>query len=297
MWIIKHRPQQFSEVVGLNGDIEALAKQPQMPHVLLHGPPGTGKTTTALIIAKQFKDGTLKLNSSDDRGIQTVREKIKVFAQTASASGGRKLIILDEVDALTHDAQTALRGIMEDYAKNCTFVLTANYPNKLIDPIKSRCISYEFKQPDKPQCVARLVQISEKEGLRIGLDVLTKIVDVQYPDLRSMVKQLELLSMKDVVTVDDVKPPHGYIEQVWKLMESGNFEVARQTIIDDCTDYDELLKALFDLVMEHDVSLQTKTITVHHIAECMKFVNTVAFPAILVESMMLKVMKEMGWMR
>ena len=158
IWTEKHRPANFEEVKGqkeIVKRIKALVETKNIPHMLFAGSPGTGKTTLALIVAKQlhknnWRNNFLELNSSNDRGIDTIRNQVKDFAKTmAIEADAPKIILLDEADALTKEAQQALRRTMETYSNSCRFILSCNLVNKILDPIKSRCAIFKFKQLDK----------------------------------------------------------------------------------------------------------------------------------------------------
>ncbi|HIJ02669.1 TPA: AAA family ATPase, partial [Candidatus Woesearchaeota archaeon] len=154
LWTEKYRPESFSEVKGqkeIVKRIKAFVDQKNMPHLLFAGPAGTGKTTLSLVVVKQlYKDqwheNFLDLNASDERGINIVREKVKDFARTKSLGKvSFKIIFLDEADALTPEAQQALRRTMENYSSTCRFIMSCNYSSKIIDPIQSRCAIFRFK--------------------------------------------------------------------------------------------------------------------------------------------------------
>src|SRR3989344_4121467 len=154
LFIEKYRPLDFKEVHGQDVIIErvkSMVENKNIPHMLFSGPPGTGKTTTALIIAKtlfkdNWKENFLETNASSDRGIDTIRNQVKDFAKTKSMEGDiPKIIFLDEADALTRDAQNALRRTMEQFSDNCRFILSCNYSSKIIEPIQSRCAIFRFK--------------------------------------------------------------------------------------------------------------------------------------------------------
>lgn len=176
IWTEKYRPGKFSEIVGQDDivkRVESLTKTLNIPHILLAGPAGTGKSTIALVIVKQlygqdWKENYLELNASDERGINIVREKVKNFARTKSIGDVPfKVIFLDEADALTPEAQQALRRTMENYSATCRFILSCNYSSKIIDPIQSRCAIFRFKLLEKKDIEKYLARIAEKEKLEI----------------------------------------------------------------------------------------------------------------------------------
>src|SRR5208283_3074382 len=171
MWIEKYRPKNLGDVVNQKQSIEgikALLKTPAtMPHLLLSGPPGTGKSTVALCIARQlmgdnFRKLVLELNASDERGIGVVRERIKGFSQIIQSTPSGVhfgLVILDESDEMTRDAQTALRRIMETSSRTCRFILICNYQSGIIEPIQSRCLVFRFRNLEEKQAVEYLTRI------------------------------------------------------------------------------------------------------------------------------------------
>ncbi|MEK6968964.1 MAG: replication factor C small subunit, partial [Nanoarchaeota archaeon] len=189
IWTEKYRPSTFEEVKGQKEIVEkvkAFVKSKNMPHLLFSGPAGIGKTTLSLVIAKElFKEGwrqnTLELNASDERGIDVIRVKVKDFARTkAIGDAPFKLIYLDESDALTREAQQALRRTMENYTKTCRFILSCNYSSKIIDPIQSRCAVFRFKPLTKEEITEVIIRITKEEQGEVQQALNPEIVDALY---------------------------------------------------------------------------------------------------------------------
>ena len=175
MFVEKYRPKEFDAVIGLDNSLPKLVNE-DMPHMLFSGPPGTGKTTTAKIIVSKTGADYLSLNASDERGIETIRQKVKDFAMTRTMKYSFKIVFMDEADYLTKEAQAILRNVMETYANNCRFILTCNYKNKIIDAIQSRCAQFTFKVLDDELIFRNLKPICEKEKVDIEDDALQKLI-------------------------------------------------------------------------------------------------------------------------
>ena len=203
MWVEKYRPKYLHDIVDLYHiveSLEAFLRNPTtMPHLLFAGIPGTGKTTAALCIARelfgqQWKSFTLELNASDERGINTVRDRVKDFSRYSRTGLGKapfSLIILDESDQMTGPAQTALRRIMETSSRTSRFILICNYSSKIIEPIQSRCAIFRFSKLDKQAMVAHIQKIAKKEQLVISVEVAEKIVEYSDGDLRHAINALQ----------------------------------------------------------------------------------------------------------
>jgi replication factor C small subunit len=203
MWVEKYRPKSLDEIVDLHDIVESLKaflRNPKtMPHLLLAGIPGTGKTTVAICIARElfgqnWKTFTLELNASDERGIDTVRDRIKDFSRYGRAGFGNvpyALIILDESDQMTGPAQTALRRIMETSSRTCRFILICNQSGKIIEPIQSRCAIFRFSKLDKKAMIEHLEKIAKKEKLSLSPEAAERIVEYSEGDLRHAINALQ----------------------------------------------------------------------------------------------------------
>ncbi len=195
IWIEKYRPQSFSDIRGQRDivkRVKAFIDQKNMPHLLFTGPAGTGKTSLSLVVAKKlfgsnWRSNFLELNASDERGIDVVRVKVKDFARTrALGDVPFKIIYLDECDALTKEAQQALRRTMENYTRTCRFILSANYSSKIIDPIQSRCAMFKFKPLDQKDIIGIIEKISAEEGLKIDENAKKALVEACGGDCRRL---------------------------------------------------------------------------------------------------------------
>ncbi|RCK65506.1 Replication factor C subunit 2 [Candida viswanathii] len=211
-WVEKYRPRSLSDISSQDHTVKVLSQtitSGNLPHMLFYGPPGTGKTSTILALAKTlygpnlYKSRVLELNASDERGISIVREKIKNFARLTISNPSKedlatypcppyKIIILDEADSMTNDAQSALRRTMETYAGITRFVLVCNYITRIIDPLTSRCLKFRFKVLNSENALGRLRYIAEEEGVRYdGDEVLREVLRISAGDLRKAITYLQ----------------------------------------------------------------------------------------------------------
>ena len=247
MWVEKYRPTKLSEIVNqteIIGSLEALIKDPtDMPHLLFSGSAGVGKTTTALCLSRQIlgeyaKDCTLDLNASDERGIGMVREKVKKFSRFAGmVDVPFKIIILDEADEMTSDAQTALRRIIEDAAKICRFILIANNVSKIIEPIQSRCAAFKFTSVSEEGIIARLEEIAKKEKVKTDKNGLKAIYEYTEGDLRHAINLMQATASLGGITEENVKVSAGLtktsdVDEVLKIALAGKVVEAREKMIE-----------------------------------------------------------------
>ncbi len=285
-WIEKYRPDQLSDIIGNNDSIQILkriSKNGNVPNIIISGPPGIGKTTSIHCLAKEllgdkYSESVLELNASDARGIDIVRNKIKLFAQkkTNLPSGRHKIIILDEADSMTPSAQQALRRIMEIYSNTTRFALACNTSTKIIEPIQSRCSIIRFMKLDENEIRKYLLKIIEKENISYDESGLQSIDLISDGDMRNAINNLQAtyygfkyVNSDNVFKVCDVPHPK-YIINIIELCKNGNINEAIDILhflwslgyssID-------LIQTLFKICRKYDI------IDIHHKNEILKIIG------------------------
>jgi len=247
VWTEKYRPKKFDDMVGQEEIIKrvrSLVNSMNIPHLLFAGPAGIGKSTLALIVVKQlfgesWRENYLELNASDERGIDVIRQKVKDFARTKAISNVPfKVIFMDEADALTREAQQALRRTMENYTSTCRFIMSCNYSSKIIDPIQSRVVVFRFQLLEKKDIKKRIDLITDREGLSITADAFDALYEASEGDCRRVINLLQATaSISSNITPDLVntivsKAKPSDIKIVLDYALAGDFVNSREKLLD-----------------------------------------------------------------
>ncbi len=279
IWTEKYRPSKFEEVMGqqeILKRVRSLVQSLNIPHLLFAGPAGTGKSTLALIIVKElFKDSWrenyLELNASDQRGIDVVRQQVKDFARTkAMENVPFKVIFLDEADALTQEAQQALRRTMENYTNTCRFIMSCNYSSRIIDPIQSRCVVFRFKLLEKKDISNVIKKIAEKEKLKLSDDVFETLYEASEGDCRRAINLLQATASispdinSEMINIISAASKPKDIRIVLGYALSGDFVNARDKLLDvmlkDSVAGTDIIKAIqkeiWNLQIEPDIKVK-----------------------------------------
>ena len=248
MWVEKYRPAKLSSIVNQKeviGSLKSLLKNTsEMPHLMFSGSAGVGKTTAGMCLAREilgdhWKDHTLELNASDERGINMVRDRVKKFARFSGFDTKIpfKIIILDEADEMTSDAQTALRRIIEDTARYCRFILIANNISKIIEPLQSRCAVFKFTRIAEDDVISYLEEISKKEKVKFDQKGLKTIYSYSEGDMRHAINILQATASLGIINESNVKTSAGLskvddVGEILKLAIAGKLSDARNKMIE-----------------------------------------------------------------
>jgi DNA polymerase III delta prime subunit len=265
LWVEKYRPTDLSTYVGnehLKEKVKVYLESEDVPHLLLYGKAGTGKTTLAKIVVNNIDCDYMYINASDENKVDDVRNKIKTFASSVGFKS-LKVIILDECDYLTPNAQAALRNLMETFSKHCRFILTCNYVERIIDPIQSRCQSYKVVPPSKKEVAQQMVNILTQENCQFELDDIALIVNAGYPDIRRVINSAQRQIIDGKLTIDTSSViQNNYKLQLLEMLSSGvKLNDIRQLIADNSiSDYSELYRLLYDEVDNYGNGKQAECI-------------------------------------
>ena len=260
LWVEKYRPRKLTEYVGnehLKQKVSDYLQSGDVPHLLFFGKAGTGKTTLAKLIVNSINCDYIIINASDENNVDTVRNKVKGFASTIGFKD-MKVIILDEFDYMTPNAQAILRNLMETFSKHCRFILTCNYVEKVIDPIQSRCQTFQIVPPTKKDVAVQISQILGKEGVSFQPTDLVPIIDSSYPDIRKIINTCQLNSSKGKLKLDTTSVIDSDIKsKVVEILKSNDdkrnkWKNIRQAVADArIQDFTELYSFLYEKVDDY----------------------------------------------
>jgi len=264
LWVEKYRPKKIEDCIlskSLKSVFKGIVASGEIPHLLLCGPAGTGKTTVAKALCNELDATYIVINASDDRNIDTLRTTVKQFASAITFDGRRRVIILDEADYLNSQSfQPALRSVMEEFSKNCSFILTCNYKNKLIEPIHSRCAVKEFKVPkDEKQTIVehvykRAIKILDAEGVEYDGKVLANVVMKYFPDFRRVLNELQSFSKSNGKIDEGILSLSSElnINKLYSALKHKKFNEVREWVVENVdNDPSRIYRKLYDSLKEH----------------------------------------------
>ncbi len=252
----KYRPTNLNNYVGnesIKKSISSYIGQNDIQNLIFYGPAGTGKTTLAKLIVKNIDCDHLYINASDERGIETIRDKVSGFASTMSFKP-LKVVILDEADFLTIQAQASLRNVIETFSRTTRFILTCNFIERIIDPLQSRCQTLKVVPPNKLDILKHLVKIVKRENISTVEDDLRIIVDNNYPDVRKMLNTIQVSTTDNKLNLDTTAlVSSNYIKEVVKELSNGkSWTNIRQIIANaNVKDFEELYRTLYEKASEY----------------------------------------------
>jgi len=267
LWVEKYRPQSLDKYIGnehLKSKVEVYLESGDLPHLLLFGKAGTGKTTLAKLLVNNIECDYMYINASDENNVDTVRTKVKNFASTVGFKD-MKVIILDECDYITPNAQAALRNLMETFSRHCRFILTCNFVERIIDPIQSRCQSFQIIPPSKGEVAKHIHEILISENIISKMDDLKVLIDSGYPDIRRVINAAQRNVVNGKLKLDTTSIiQNDYKLKLLKILETQNkkdaFQNIRQLLLDaKVTDFADLFRLLYDEVDGYGSG---------HLAEC-----------------------------
>jgi DNA polymerase III delta prime subunit len=267
LWTEKYRPQTVAECIlpeRMKDSFQEYVNKKQIPNLMLTGGPGIGKTTAAKAMCIEVGCDYMVLNGSDERGIDTIRFKVKNYASSMSFSGGRKVIILDEADYLTPEAQAILRGAIEEFEINCSFIFTCNYKSKLIEALHSRCsvIDFSLKNNEKKEMASqffkRVCDILKTENVEYNEKVLVEVIKKHFPDFRRVLNELQRYSQSGKIDVGILSQlTDASLSEVIKFMKAKDFISVRKWVatseVSSVSLYRDLYDNLYDYVLPESI--------------------------------------------
>ena len=267
LWVEKYRPTTLDTYIGnehLKSKVSVYLESGDLPHLLLYGKAGTGKTTLAKLLVNNIECDYMYINASDENSVDTVRNKVRGFASTMGFKD-YKIIILDECDYITPNAQAALRNLMETFSKHTRFILTCNFVERIIDPIQSRCQSFQVIPPSKKEVALHIHNILNEEGVASKMDDVAGLVNAGYPDIRRVINSCQRQCVDGMLVVDKQSLVESdYKMKLLEIIKTQNkkdaFKGVRKLLADSqVTDFAELYKLMYDEVDSYGTG---------HIAEC-----------------------------
>ena len=267
LWVEKYRPTSLDTYIGnehLKSKVSVYLESGDLPHLLLYGKAGTGKTTLAKLLVNNIECDYMYINASDENSVDTVRTKVRGFASTMGFKD-YKIIILDECDYITPNAQAALRNLMETFSKHCRFILTCNFVERIIDPIQSRCQSFQVIPPSKKEVAIHMTNILKEEDVACKMDDIAGLVNAGYPDIRRVINSCQRQVVDGMLVVDKQSLVENdykikLLEIINKESKKDAFKSIRKLLANSqVTDFAELFKLMYDEVDSYGTG---------HIAEC-----------------------------
>jgi replication factor C small subunit len=278
LWVQKYSPKNLGDIILSSENRDFFSKiNEDTPHILFYGNAGTGKTSLAKIIVNDIlKCQYLYINASDENGVDTIRNKVISFSQTMSLDGKKKVIVLDEADGLSTESQRILRNVMEEYASTTRFILTANYFNKIIEPLHSRCLLFNIV-PNLEDCVKRCCFILKSENIKVDEEQKQKLlqyINSNFPDIRRIINDLQRFSINGTLVIKNTDQTKNLAETIFVDLKNGNTPLEiRKTVISQernfGSDYQQLLKEIFEIIYESDLSEDKKKTLMLEIGEHM----------------------------
>ncbi|NCD06446.1 MAG: AAA family ATPase [Spirochaetia bacterium] len=297
IFVEKYKGKEFEDIIGYGDRIKSLCENGDIPHLLFHGRPGMGKSLSAEIIIHKLGLNYIKLNASDERGIDTLRGKLKDFAMASSSNGKRKVIWFDEFDSCSTDFYDAFRGFLETYQKTVSFIATCNHIHRVPEAIVNRFNVIEFKSPPIEDIIVGLQKIIKLENVNIGDDVLVELIKSCKNSVRGSINKLEMLSkLNRKIEMSDIVNDMELVETVHKLLKERNFPQARQELLNATIPAEDFMNDYHSYIMDlsitkKELSPDTTKKIIERFFEAISVLKFSANQDIVVEWLLLKIME------